>query len=109
MLVFLNAAIMTANGTYDMEDISLYGVENFVATRLVKSYIGRQSTADILTELLHFTVDVNREEYTHNEEDIIIVFKLNRRGEEGRIYTREEIEEIGYSFKRVWYISYNQE
>lgn len=63
------------------------------------SAIGHQSTADILTELLDMPIPMNRILFQQEPGQKAICFKLKGRPEEGKILSREEIEQIGYEFK----------
>ena len=62
------------------------------------SAIGHQATADVLTELLGTPIFVNRIQYTQQEGEVALVFKLKARAPEGVILSKEEIEAIGYEF-----------
>lgn len=108
MIALLNTSILTSYGTFTYESTTLEDIkeflvktqqyEEFASHFKIKSFIGHQSTCDILTELFGFEVKMNREQFAQTKDDIAIVFKLNGRPEEGKILTREEIETIGYSF-----------
>lgn len=100
-LTFLNAAIITAPGSYLYEPLTLQEarllVANFKAAgREIQSAIGHQATAELMTTLLKYPVPNNRIELSQTTEDIALVFKLKRRAPEGVILSRQEIEEIGY-------------
>ena len=66
-----------------------------------ESCIGHESTASILTELLGKEVRMNRIPITLEKGDIIIVFQIIGRLEEGKILTRNEIEKLNYRFYLV--------
>ena len=51
-----------------------------------------------MSELLEIEVKANRIEYLQNVDEVALIFKLRSRPPEGKILTREEIEEIGYDF-----------
>jgi hypothetical protein len=102
-LTLLNTSVVSEYGTYIYEQISLDEARELAREfqqqgKTVQSAIGHQSTADLLSTLLGFTVSVNRVEFKQSLDDIALVFKLKRRPPEGRILTREEIEEFGYEF-----------
>jgi hypothetical protein len=102
-LTLLNTSVVSEYGTYIYEQISLDEARKLAREfqrqgKTVQSAIGHQSTAELLSTLLGFTVPVNRMEFKQSLDDIALVFKLNKRSPEGRILTREEIEEIGYEF-----------
>ena len=99
-IVFLNTSIVTTEGFFSYEKTTLENVKETIsgAGDNILSAIGHQSTADILTELTGIEVPVNRIMYEQEKNDLAIVFKLRGRPEEGKILSREEIEEIGYDF-----------
>ena len=105
-IVLLNTSILTEYGVFAYEKANLNLVKQYLNSvqyvdgekRPVLSAIGHQSTADILSELLEIDVPVNRINYKQEMDDLAIVFKLKGRPEEGKILSREEIEEIGYEF-----------
>lgn len=101
-LALLNTSILTNDGEYKLESISLEQVHNLVREYGLKEFdsaIGHESTAQILTELLSIEVLVNRQMFAQEVGQKALVFKLNGRPLEGKILNREEIEAIGYSFK----------
>jgi hypothetical protein len=102
-LTLLNTSILSGYGTYVYKPISLDEARELAREfqrqgKTVQSAVGHESTADLLSTLLGFTVPVNRMEFKQSLDDIALVFKLNKRPPEGRILTRDEIEEIGYEF-----------
>jgi len=104
-IVYLNTSILTEYGDYSYSPMTLDEVKQFLkanpnAERL--SAIGHQVASDILTELLEEKVEMNRIQYKQQAGDFCIVFKLNGRPEEGKILSRAEVEEIGYSFGKLW-------
>lgn len=108
MIALLNTSILTSYGNFTYQSETLENIKEYIKnTQMfpefaehykIKSFIGHQSTCDILTELFGFEVKMNREQFAQSKDDIAIVFKLNSRPEEGKILTREEIEAIGYTF-----------
>jgi len=98
-ITLLNAAILTAYGTFDYKLISLVEAKQIVREAdEVQSAIGHSSTAEILSELLEFPVDKNRFEYKQKTGETALIFRLKQRPPEGKILSHEEIEEIGYEF-----------
>jgi len=99
-IVFLNASILTNDGTFEMYTAGLSDVRCILGTTCERlSAIEHSATADILTELLGEKIAVNQIEYKQEERDVAIVFKLKAQAPEGVILSREEIEAIGYEFK----------
>jgi len=99
----LNCAIATTDGIYEMSDLSLEEAKKILSgEKGFISAIGHQSTAEILTELLGITVAVNRIQFQQLPNQTAVIFKLDSRPPEGKILSRQEIEKIGYSFKRLY-------
>lgn len=98
-LGILNTSILTAAGTYKLEDITLEGAKKLVAENEIDSAVGHVATAEIMTTLLGAYIPVNRQFFIQQPGQSALVFKLNGRPEEGKILTVEEIEQIGYKFQ----------
>ena len=101
----LNVTIATSlprlgadDAIYTYKAVTRHDVLRMVEHRGHVSYIGHESTAQVLADLLETNVVVNREAYQQAVGESAICFKLNGRGPEGRILDRKEIEEIGYDF-----------
>ena len=101
-IALLNTSIATADGTYVLKTITLEEAKDLIKGRETISAIGHESTAQVLTELLGIKVSVNRISFEQQIGQTAIVFKLNDRPPEGKILSREEIEEIGFSFKSLY-------
>ena len=95
----MNTSIVTADGDYTLQSITLDEARAMVVGGDYQSFIGHDSTAEIMTELLGVPVAANRLGWFPEEGDRALCFKLNSRPKEGAILTREELEEIGFSFK----------
>lgn len=99
-ITLLNTSICTTFGTYEYFEYSKEAAQALFHDwgYTFTSAIGHQSTAEILSELLAVDVPLNRIHYTQEKGQIALVFKLKNRPEEGKIFTKEEIEKIGYGF-----------
>ena len=98
-IVLLNTSILTDFGIYEYQPRSLYDIKKLLKVAdSVRSAIGHQATADILTVLLETPVEMNRINYEQKQGDVAVVFKLNSRVAEGVVLNYEQIIEIGYSF-----------
>lgn len=97
-VAILNTSILTALGTFTLSELTLEQAQALTRGEII-SAVGHQSTADILTELLQVNVPMNRIQFAQQPGQKAVVFKLNGRAPEGTILTREQIEEIGYSFQ----------
>jgi hypothetical protein len=83
-----------------LKKIDLDTVKEILGNGFV-SAIGHQSTAEILTQLIGIQVQVNRVNVKTEYGDVLVVFSLKSRPPEGKILTREEIEQLGYEFYSV--------
>lgn len=104
----LNTTILTNNGNYNLEEISLNQAKQLLKTiedENILSAIGHESTAVILTKLLETKIEVNRIMFSQEIGQKAICFKLNGRPPEGKILSLEDLEEIGYSFKLLTRLS----
>lgn len=106
-VVLLNTSIATSYGTLVYAPLALENAQWLTSHRnsAVNSAIGHESTAQIMSDLLKIDVPVNRQQYTQLIGDIAIVLKLNGRLPEGKVLSRAELEEIGFSFGVM--IAYN--
>lgn len=101
-LAILNTSILTADGQYVMETITLDQAKQLVKDAdYIDSAVGHVSTAEILTTLLGIKIGVNRQMFEQQVNQTALVFKLNGRPPEGVVLSRDEIEAIGYSFKTL--------
>lgn len=97
-VALLNTSIVTAEGIYKYTSLTLKSVKRLIEGDEYESFIGHQSTSDILTSLLEVEVPVRREAFAQEPGQTAVVFKLKGRPPEGKILTVEEVEEIGYDF-----------
>jgi hypothetical protein len=101
-LAILNTSILTSDGQYVMETITLDQAKQLVKDAdSIDSAVGHVSTAEILTTLLDINIDVNRQMFEQQVNQTALVFKLNGRLPEGVVLSRDEIETMGYSFKTL--------
>lgn len=96
----LNTSILTNDGQYTLETVSLEEARALVAGAELDSAVGHQSTADLLTSLLGVTVEVNRQEFSQQPGQLALVFKLNARGVKPDM-TQAELLEKGYTLKKL--------
>jgi hypothetical protein len=102
-LILLNTSILTNFGTYVYRPLTLEEARELVKEfqregKSIQSAIGHQSTAALLSSLLGINVVANRVEYRQTIEDAALIFKLKKRPLEGKVLSREELEEVGYEF-----------
>jgi hypothetical protein len=98
-IALLNTSIATIDGTYTLETIALDQAKELIEGKETISAVGHGPTARLMTDMLGIDVPENRIEFEQQPGQTALVFKLNRRLPEGKILSREEIEEIGYKFQ----------
>lgn len=102
-LAILNTAIMTTDGVYQLETVTLEYAKQLVADAVASdgldSAVGHQATADLLTSLLGAPVPYNRQIFAHEVGQRALVFKLNDRPKEGTEFDLAMLMEIGYTLK----------
>lgn len=94
-----NGTIATTNGVYRISDIGVEAAKELIRRNGFISAIGHEATAEAISETFNMSIPMNRIDFKQEIGQKAIVFKLNKRPPEGSILCREEIEEIGYSFK----------
>ena len=103
LIHLLNTCIIpVAAGDCDVQVFSLtpdQAIQKAIDGAVV-SHIGHQGTADLLTTLLGFPVEMSREPWDGT--GIGLVFQLQQRLPEGAILSREEVEALPYIFREVW-------
>lgn len=67
----------------------------------LESYIGHESTAKIISDLLGEKVEANRAQVSLANGDSCYIFQLTQRLPEGKILTAEEIEKLPYKWLKV--------
>ena len=97
----LNSSIVTADGLYDLETVSLEEARQMVKGKIT-SFVGHQPTNDVLTRLLGVEIPYNRGLFTHQVGQVALVCRL----EGGRIpngvqLSESELAKLGFSFKRL--------
>lgn len=104
-LYIVNSPIIDGSGVYDYETISQQKAKDFIKDKTFISAIGHESTAEVLSVLLGKEVKYNRIQIKLNEGDQCLVFRLKNRIEEGKLYTKDDIQkldtEFGILIKRV--------
>lgn len=98
-LAILNTSIVTTDGTYTLFSITPETAIELAAGADLDSAVGHDSTAAILSTILGREVPVCRQLFAQQVGQQAIIFKLNGRPEPGKELSREELEEIGFSFK----------
>ena len=100
-LALLNTSILTSEGNFTLETITLEEAQNLITNNKdnIISAIGHQSTADIMSTLLDVNINMNRIQFKQEVNQQALIFKLRGRPEEGRILKVSDIEQIGYDFQ----------
>ncbi|MCZ2459990.1 MAG: YddF family protein [Chitinophagales bacterium] len=98
MLALLNTSIVTCYGTYEYKYLTLEDAKKIIQNDFV-SYIGHQSTCNILSNLLQVEIPMNRNQYKQHVGDEALIFQLKKRIKEGQVLSSiDQIEAIGYKF-----------
>lgn len=101
MIALLNAPILTTYGTFEYQPIAV-DIARELIHQGFDSYIGHESTCQILSQILRTKVPLNRAQYIQQSGDQAIVFRLNRRLAEGEVlHTLEEVEAVGYELALI--------
>lgn len=94
-----NGTVATTNGLYRVSDLTVSEAKEILSENGYVSAIGHESTAKIISELMEMDIPMNRINFMQMVGQKAVVFKLNRRPKEGSVLSREQVEEVGYSFK----------
>jgi len=106
-LYLLNAPIMPNEGVYIYNTLSKEKfIEAFNRNREyyeVVSAIGHQSTADLLSKILNYKVEMNRINIEFKDGDMALVIKVKTRLPEGHILTDEELEKVEIEYGSIYF------
>ncbi len=94
-----NGTVATTNGVYKISDIRIEDAKKLICENGFISAIGHNSTAEAISDSFNMKIPMSRINFKQQVGQKAVVFKLNKRPPEGSILCREEIEQIGYSFK----------
>ena len=97
-LAVLNAPIITSFGNYTYFPIPLESAKILINGCNFSSYVGHESTAELMSNILEKPVGFSRKMLKQKVGQMALVFKLKVRPEEGKILNREEVEKHGYEF-----------
>ena len=98
-LALLNTTIATANdATFELRTVSIDEAIALCAAHVCQSHVGHQATADTMSAVLNVSVPMDRTPLAQEVGQKALALKLKSRLEEGRILSREELEEYGYDF-----------
>ena len=100
-IAVLNSSIVTADGLYNLETVSLEEARQMVRGQ-IESFVGHQPTNDALTRLLGVEIPYNRGLFAHKVGQVALICRL----EGGRIsngvqLSESELAQLGFSFKRL--------
>lgn len=98
MLTILNSPVLTDYGSFLFQPITLKDARRRVRESDWESAVGHEETARVISELLQIRCAKNRISYHQQVGDSALVFSLKARPPEGRILSRQEIEQVGYSW-----------
>ena len=97
-IAVLNGPICTTFGNYTYFPIPIQSAKILINACEFSSYIGHESTAEIVSKLLEKPIGFCRKELKQKVGQMALVFQLKERAQEGSILTMDQIEEVGYTF-----------
>jgi len=89
---------VASNVTLKVNEVSLETVKTVLAQQSWTSAVGHQSTCEVLTHLLDMSVPCNRVAIKLQYNDILLVFQLLVRLEEGKVLSSSELKTLPYKF-----------
>lgn len=105
-LAILNSLTVTSDGTFTVRTVSeneaLGIVNDAIETTGFKSYVGHESTAQIISTVLGLDVQATHAQLSQRVGQLALAFKLNGRPKPGVELNREELEEIGFTLKLIY-------
>lgn len=107
-LVLLNTASVTTDGVFKVGTLKLSDAIKIVnlhassSPELIESAVSHPATAKIMEELLGVPVPVSRQMFEQKIGQLALCLKLNARPEPGKELSREELIDIGFSFKAIY-------
>ena len=84
-----------------IREVSVEDVMKLLSQSNFVSAVGHQATADVLTKLLNVQIPFNRVQIQLNEGDVLVVFQLLTRLEEGKVLTEDELSKLQFKFLLV--------
>ena len=81
-----------------VREVSLEDVKEFLKENSFISAVGHQATADVMSRLLGIQIPFNRIQVTLKEGDVLIVFQLMTRLEEGKVLSEQELSQLQFKF-----------
>jgi len=84
-----------------IKEVGIEEVKELLTSNSFVSAVGHQATADLLTKLLNIQVTFNRIPIQLSPGDILIVFQLSIRLEEGKILSEDELSKLQFKFLLV--------
>ena len=101
-LILFNASILTDYGDFRFELLTSEQAKELIhnyqnENKEIISAIGHQATAEIMSKFSNIDCK-NRLEFTQKTDEAALIFKLKKRAEEGEIFSRAEVEEVGFEF-----------
>lgn len=92
----LNSPILTDFGEYRYSKISVEEAKTLLNGGFI-SAVGHQATAEVLSSLLGIQIPAQRIMVKMGVGDKALIFAMAQRLPEGKVLSRDEIEEIGYT------------
>lgn len=100
-IALFNGPILTADGLFRVEDISVEAARNLVHQCGYISAIGHEAAAHVLSKMLAIDAPMNRIQFHQAIGQKAIALKLRQRPPEGTILDQAEMERVGYTLKLI--------
>jgi len=96
-----NGTVVTTDGLYRVQQISLEAARVLVSNQAITSAVGHQAAAHLISEILGVFVAENRIQFFQQPGQLAIAIKLNIRPPEGAVLSKEEMLTIGYTLSLI--------
>lgn len=97
-IAVLNGPIVTSFGNYTYFPIPIESAKILINAAEFSSFVGHESTSQMISKLLEKPIGYSRKELKQKIGQIALVFRLKQRAPEGKVLSKQELEEIGYEF-----------
>ncbi len=96
-----NGTVVTTDGLYRIQQISIEEAKQLVATHSTESAVGHSAAANLLSDILGISVNENRIQFVQQPGQLAIALKLNIRPQEGAVLTKAEMLSIGFTLRLI--------
>ena len=97
MIYLMSTTIITTPGMWEVVEISQESARKYLENEFI-SAVGHESTAELISTLLKKEINCNRITVQAKPGDTCVCFKLNSRPPEGKILSKEDLENLEFSW-----------